>query len=1115
MSDPLSRATATGELVNLAEFARARWWDGTAPDSLHAHAILPDADACLHPAQVSETTWHLGLEWEEPRDVAGVAITYLGAVPEDVRVQYWQNTWPTPAPERRPGARRGWIGRDDPWHGRWVTVQAERTVEGQTCSFSFDPVDLPELKGLRTWESLEEAEDYLAAFRQTLKLLVVSTGPSQPVVRHIEVHSGSRWNEGTIDIRTLSGERRSAEWGAVVTAFNGHVLAIESLSTDVTRLRVLYAGTDAPRADRTIVSVRSAPRPFSFLVSDLDHGPILIPDYAVAITWAGQSITLEGLKAHLAAAPRSIYDRVFDEPEQSLDRAMAEIPPLDVIKQDSGAGMGRYLPIGIDGGRQEFAVRHNGELFADKAQLKLSGRDAARLLWPGRQLRFRVGSGDPPDFREEGHQTQQQLLEGWLPIVVSRWTDREIAFEETIFATLHSRPDGQDSLFDPNLRRGDEDIAAMVRVVVRNTTHGTKQAQLWIAIAPQESLALQEDCVLAEGRIVPDVPVARQWRVDAYPSRRLRFLVQSGGRGSLQNVPLGEGSAASRAIPTAVLYSVDLEGGASHMLTFTVPFATPTDRADWAALRKLDFDQELARVSAYWSQFAAGGLMHIPEPVLTDFHKAARVHVGISTDKDPVSGLTTVPAATWSYGSCGNEACWQISMLDQAGHHKRAEDYLETFVQTQGLARPDGRFASSDGALLAMDLNAGEPVRGGFAYNLDQGFIMECLADHYRLSGDRTWLTRVAGSLVAACDFVTRERARTKQRDADGNPIEAWGLLPAGHLEDNPEWRHWFAVNAHAYAGMHAIAEVLAEIEHPAAGRLQQEAAAYRADIRTAALRAMVASPVVRLLDGSYIPHIPTRTNLRGREPGWFREAAYGAIHLLEGGVFGPDEQEMTWLLKDLEDNLFVTREWGRPVDLERYWFSHGGVTIQPNLMDLTLDYLRRGQVKHALRALFNNFGASLYPDVRAFTEHPVTELGHGVGPFYKSSDESKALIWLRHCLLHEEDDTLHLALGAPEAWYTSGQPFGVENMATAFGQVSYRIIASPEHTIITFRRDSSHARSGSLHSVTIRLGRQAGASTSTVLIDGAAATMSEDGRAILVPDPPFEMRVDITYRLG
>jgi hypothetical protein len=211
----------------------------------------------------------------------------------------------------------------------------------------------------------------------------------------------------------------------------------------------------------------------------------------------------------------------------------------------------------------------------------------------------------------------------------------------------------------------------------------------------------------------------------------------------------------------------------------------------------------------------------------------------------------------------------------------------------------------------------------------------------------------------------------------------------------------------------------------------------------------MVEAPVVRLLDGTYIPHMPTRTGLRGRERGWFREAGYGALHLLEGNVFDPDEEEMTRVLKDLEDNLFVSRDWGRPVDVERYWFSHGGVTIQPGLTDLAIDYLRRGQIEHALRTLFNFYASSLYPDVRVFTEHPVVELGHGVGPFYKSSDESKALVWLRAFLLREEGDSLHLAPGVPRNWFAPGQSFGVRGMASFFGTVTYQVQSNSSHAAI------------------------------------------------------------------
>ncbi len=1064
-----------GDLVDLAEFALVRWWTGTEQHDLHVHELQPDADGLWRPGHDPETgEWHIGLEWPEPRDVRQVVVRYTGAVPPDLRVQYWRKNWPTPAPERLPGARRGWIGRDDPWHGQWTTIRAEKVIDGDTCTFTFDPIDLHELGG-RGWEAVERlnnAEHHLARFRRTLKLRLVSGGEEQPLIAEWHTYSSSRWREGQVAVHFGVGQAPPADWSGRAEAFNGRILGVEPLDFEAgdqvetdsswhcrvaakvkgVRLRVLYTDADQASADRTIVTVRTQARSFSFLVADLDRGPIYIKDYGVFITWAGAAVDFAAFQAQLAAMPQSLYDRVPDEPEQSLARAMAEIPPLDVTKQEP---FGRYMPLGVEAGRQEWALRFNGELFSDKVHLKLMGRDAARLLWPGLQLRFRFGTGDPPDFRERRDGTCQSVLDGWLPVVVSQWLDREIEYTQTAFAALLDGP-----MTSQDARRGDEDVVAMLRFVIRNATRGRKRARLWIVIAPQEQIELRDGLVVALGRVVPAEPVARQWRVDPYETSLLRCAIHTGGRGALSAVAHTNEPGASQAIPTAIAYDIDLEGGEAHTITLAVPFVSLTDAKDWQKVAGLDFEAKLADVVAYWRGYVeSGGQIDIPDGILSDFHKAVRAHVAISADKDPVSGLIAVPAATYAYGVCANEACWQITMLDQAGHHGRAETYLETFLATQSQSKLDGNFASNEGVMQGLDFDAGVPLRSGFAYNLDPGYIMECLTDHYRLTGDQVWLKQVAPKLVAACDFIIRERERTKIHEASpltggrleggGKPVPEWGLMPAGHLEDNPEWRYWFAVNAHTYRGMQQIAEVLAEIARPEADRLAREAAAYRKDIRQAARRAMVEAPVVRLLDGTYVPHIPTHAGLRGREWGWFREAAYGALHLLGGDVFNPDEEEMTWVLKDLEDNLFVSREWGRPVDLERYWFSHGGVTIQANLMDLGIDYLRRGQIKHGLRSLFNNFGASLYPDVRVFTEHPVVELGHGVGPFYKTSDESKSLVWLRAFLLREEGDSLHLAMGAPRAWFAPGQSFGVRGMASFFGPVTYRVESGPSQVTI------------------------------------------------------------------
>lgn len=1041
---------AAGAPVDLSGFATLCWWTGTERQNLRTHLLSRDSQGRLHPAQDPDSgEWHLGLEWNEPRDVRRVVVEYAGEIPPDVRVQYWQKNWPTPAPERLPGSRRGWIGRDDPWHGQWVTVKAKKTDSGAACTFTFDPIDMTELKS-SVWghsdiaNRLTESEHYLARFRRTLKLRIVSGGNDCPVISAVHAYAPASWKEAEVDVHFDDPASLPASWEGKVQTKNGHLISTSPLEQGI-RLRLLYTPGDQASADGTVVTLAAPGRPFSFLAADLDRGAILIKDLGVWITHPGADPT--AIHKQLEAMPRPVYDRVEEEPEQSVARAMSEIPPLDVTKQEP---LDRYIILGLDAGRQEFALRYNGELFGDKRALKLFGRDAARLLWPSHLLRFRFGSGDPPDFRERRDGTQQETLDGWMPVYTSRWVDREIEYEQTAFGAQLDGP-----MTPPEERSGEEDMVVMLRFTLRNTTHGQKRARLWVAIAPQEELEVREGLVLALGRVVPSVPVKRQWRVDAYECPYLRCAINTAGRGKLSAVPFAADPGESYAANTAAAYDVVLEGGETHAITLAVPFVTLTDAKDWKRAAGLDFANMLADVTAYWRAYVgSGGQLHLPEEIINDFHKAARAHVALNVDKDPASGLSIVPAGTWSYGACGNEACWQITMLDQAGHHARARTYLQTFLDTQGWLGLDGNFTSSAGVMQGMDLDNGRPVQSHFSYNTDHGYILECLAGHFRYTRDTAWLEKIASRLVAACEFVILEREATKRMDENGNPVAEWGLLPAGHLEDNPEWRYWFAVNAHACNGMRLVAAALEEINHPDAARLVAAAEAYRVDIRRAAIRAMAEAPVVRLNDGTYIPHLPTRTGLRGREWGWFREAAYGAIHLLECDIFAPDEPEMTWVLKDLEDNLFPTREWGRPVDMEKYWFSHGGVTIQPSLTNLAVDYLRRGQVKHGLRSLFNHFGASLYPDVRVFTEHPVVELGHGVGPFYKTPDESKWLTWMRAFLLREEDGALHLAPGAPRAWFAAGQSFGVERMASFFGEVTYQVQASSSGVTIHVNLD-------------------------------------------------------------
>jgi hypothetical protein len=218
---------------------------------------------------------------------------------------------------------------------------------------------------------------------------------------------------------------------------------------------------------------------------------------------------------------------------------------------------------------------------------------------------------------------------------------------------------------------------------------------------------------------------------------------------------------------------------------------------------------------------------------------------------------------------------------------------------------------------------------------------------------------------------------------------------------------------------------------------------------------------------------------LRGRDLGWIRDALYGPVHLMDCFVYPDDSREAEWILRDTEDNVFIGAARGRGVtDYEQQWFSWGGITLQSNLLPNPLIYLRRGQSKHAIRAFFNSLAANVYEDVRTFCEHPIKRYGVGTGPFFKSPDESAFIVWLRHLLILEQGDGLHLLAGVPQAWLAPGKEIIVERAASWYGPIDMKVasqdtprqirveIAGPSRSPGTIRL---HARVGQpLKSVTV-----------------------------------------------
>lgn len=458
-----------------------------------------------------------------------------------------------------------------------------------------------------------------------------------------------------------------------------------------------------------------------------------------------------------------------------------------------------------------------------------------------------------------------------------------------------------------------------------------------------------------------------------------------------------------------------------------IPYVVLAGTNETKALNRLDFEQEHREVAGYWKRrLDEGAQLITPEPVLNEFYRATAGHLLINCEREPQSDRRFARVGSFNYGAYGNESCMMVVDLDRRGYHREAAECLESWLHYQGTVGLPGDFDSKVGVLYG----AGGYEAGG--YNQHHGWILWMLAEHYRFTRDQTWLRHAAPGIVAGADWIIRETRRTEDRTD-----LARGLLPAGGLEDIGDWWTWLSTSCYTWRGLDAAAWALGQIQHPDAPRIRRAADRYHTNLIANFRAASARSPVIRLRDGTAVPQIPSYVQRRGRSFGWICQTLEGALHLLITRAVDPQSREATWILKDYEDNLYLSNQYGYTLDdFDQYWFGRGGMSMQACLLLDVEPYLYRDDVKQALRAMFNAIAVSHFPDVHMNTEHALPEMGDWRGDHYKTSDEANACGWLRYLFVREEGDELLLGQAVPRDWLRPAQRCGMERAVTYFGPV-------------------------------------------------------------------------------
>ncbi len=539
-----------------------------------------------------------------------------------------------------------------------------------------------------------------------------------------------------------------------------------------------------------------------------------------------------------------------------------------------------------------------------------------------------------------------------------------------------------------------------------------------------------------------------------------------------QAVPRGlyQSDLAPRATADGLVFERRLAPGESAELVLKLPFVVVDRGEELRALRSLQFDTGDQEVQEFWREEARQGAQVLtPNAHLNALHTMHAAHVRVTDHAVPGKPHlinTSVGAST--YGNFSNEACMIIAELDQRGLHDEARRRIEVWIEYQGTVGLNGRFSDIDGVFYGA---------GGFeqgqSYCQHHGWVLWIIAKHYSVSGDADWLRGVAPALIRGLEWVFRQRRHTLEPLPHSRGWER-GFLPAGGLEDVDDYCYWLSTNALTWRGCDAASAALEAIAHPAAARFREASDAYRQDLIRGFETMRRLAPLVRLRDGRWVPHYPSRLYCRGRDRGWIRETLEGAVYLLISGLFAPDSPQAAWILDDFQDNRYMSPPFGYFVDQpESTWFDRGGVSIQPNLLAGLLPHLERDEIEVYLWMFYNCWSACYREEITAMVEHPYPVLGFSNSAHFKTSDEANAVTWLQYMFAYATPTALHLGKAIPRDWLRPGRGARAEGLQTHFGtvgvaytpaadghtieaSVSLALRAAPARTLVRFRTPGS-----------------------------------------------------------
>jgi len=432
------------------------------------------------------------------------------------------------------------------------------------------------------------------------------------------------------------------------------------------------------------------------------------------------------------------------------------------------------------------------------------------------------------------------------------------------------------------------------------------------------------------------------------------------------------------------VFDWSLAPGASAVATVRIPFSPVDDPSGFA---NADPDVWLDRTVQYW-QGALADAAHIQVPCKKASEALLAAHVCqlIASDHGEVHGGEGFYDEFYI-----RDGAYQVMELEEAGLWDAARNAVEFYCKRQ---RPDGRFESQAGQ---FDAN---------------GQAVWVLWQYYKITNDRQWLEKVYPQMRRAVDWTMTAR---RQAPTD-SPFA--GVLPNAIADGEHLWDGNYHIVGYDFwnlRGMLCTADAARILGRTGeAEELMNEAKLYRAAIDAAWKRTGLA-------------HFPPSWETVGTHWG-------NTETLWPTELFDRDDPRVAALIKHVREDfgggyIEGTIQWlGRPGAIHPYMGAYTTMAdlVRGNHEQVVEDfywYLLHSTAAHA-------FPEGIYYERRyAWSE----TIPHVTGA-------CNYALMLRHMLVHEQGDELHLLKAVPDWWLDDGREIRVKDAPTHFGVMNMTV---------------------------------------------------------------------------